>query len=88
MVRPDVVLFEENIDTQILKSAIEAIAKADTLIVGGTSLAVYPAAGFVDYFNGEYLVIINKTETRADKEAELIIRENIGETLSKAVSLV
>lgn len=88
IVRPDVVLFEENLDNDVLQASIKAIAKADTLIVGGTSLAVYPAAGFVDYFNGEYLVIINKTETRADKEAELIIRENIGETLSKAVSLV
>lgn len=88
IVRPDVVLYEENLDDRILKASIEAISKADTLIVGGTSLVVYPAAGLVEYFNGEYLVIINKTETRADSEAELIIRENIGETLSKAVSLI
>ena len=88
IVRPDVVLYEENLDDKILQGAIKAISKADTLIVGGTSLAVYPAAGLIDYFNGEYLVIINKTDTRADVEAELIIRENIGETLSKAVSLV
>lgn len=88
IVRPDVVLYEESIDTHIVKAAIESISKADTLIVGGTSLIVYPAAGLVDYFNGEYLVIINKTETRADIEAELIIRENIGETLSKAVELI
>ena len=88
IVRPDVVLYEENLDDKILQGAIQAISKADTLIVGGTSLAVYPAAGLIDYFNGEYLVIINKTDTRADVEAELIIRENIGETLSKAVSLM
>ena len=88
IVRPDVVLYEENLDEKILKASIAAISKADTLIVGGTSLIVYPAAGLFHYFNGEYLVIINKTETRADSEAELIIRENIGETLSKAVSLI
>ena len=88
LVRPDVVLYEENLDNRILKASIEAISKADTLIVGGTSLVVYPAAGLIDYFNGEYLVIINKTATAADREAELIIRENIGETLSKAVELI
>ena len=88
IVRPDVVLYEEILDDHILKASIEAISKADTLIVGGTSLAVYPASGLVDYFNGEYLVIINKSDTRADVEAELIIRENIGETLSKAVELL
>ncbi len=88
LVRPDVVLYEENLDEKILKASIEAISKADTLIIGGTSLVVYPAAGLIDYFNGEYLIIINKTATAADREAELIIRENIGETLSKAVELI
>ena len=88
IVRPNIVLYEENLDEKILKASIELIAKADTLIVGGTSLVVYPAAGFIDYFNGEYLIVINKTATRADSEAELIIRENIGETLSKAVELL
>ncbi len=88
IVRPDVVLYEENLDERILKESIKAISKADTLIVGGTSLVVYPAAGLVDYFNGEYLVVINKSGTRADVEAELIIRENIGETLSKAVEMI
>lgn len=88
IVRPDVVLYEEILEDTILKAAINAISNADTLIVGGTSLVVYPAAGLVDYFNGEYLVIINKSETHADVEAELIIRENIGETLSKAVELI
>jgi NAD-dependent deacetylase len=88
LVRPDVVLYEENFDDRILKASINVISKADTLIVGGTSLLVYPAAGLINYFNGEYLVIINKTETEADREAELIIRGNIGETLSKAVELI
>ena len=58
------------------------------MIVGGTSLVVYPAAGLVDYFHGEHLILINKSETRADKFAELVIRENIGETLSQAVNLI
>jgi NAD-dependent deacetylase len=88
IVRPDVVLYEENLEPELVTKVVGVIAKADTLIVGGTSLAVYPAAGFIDYFNGEYLVIINKTETHADREAELIIRENIGETLSEAVRLL
>lgn len=88
IVRPDVVLYEENLEPELITKVVGVIAKADTLIVGGTSLAVYPAAGFIDYFNGEYLIIINKTETHADREAELIIRENIGETLSEAVRLL
>ncbi len=88
IVRPDVVLYEESLDTEILKAAIKAIAAADTLIVGGTSLVVYPAAGLVDYFGGEHLILINKTPTRADSGAEIVIRENIGETLSKAVELI
>ena len=86
IVKPDVVLYEEPLDQEILTAAVKAIAKADTLIVGGTSLVVYPAAGLVDYFRGEHLILINKSETRADKDAELVIRENIGETLSKAVN--
>lgn len=85
VVKPDVVLYEEALDQKILTAAVKAIAAADTLIIGGTSLVVYPAAGLVDYFRGEHLILINKTETRADSQAELVIRENIGETLSKAV---
>lgn len=88
IVRPDVVLYEESLDEKILKAAIAAISEADTLIIGGTSLVVYPAAGLVEYFNGNHLILINKTETRADAYAELVIRENIGETLSKAVELL
>lgn len=86
IVKPDVVLYEESLDSNILMASIKAIAEADTLIVGGTSLVVYPAAGLVDYFHGEHLILINKSETRADKFAELVIRENIGETLSKCLT--
>ena len=75
-------------DDATLKAAIQAIAAADTLIIGGTSLVVYPAAGLVDYFGGAHLILINKTATRADSDAEIVIRENIGETLSKAVELL
>lgn len=88
IVRPDVVLYEESLDDKVLQASIEAIAAADTLIIGGTSLIVYPAAGLVDYFSGAHLILINRTATRADSEAELVIRENIGETLSKAVELL
>lgn len=85
IVKPNVVLYEESLDSNVLTASIVAISAADTLIIGGTSLVVYPAAGLVDYFNGEHLILINKTETHADKFAELVIRENIGETLSQAV---
>ena len=88
IVRPDVVLYEESLNYNIVRASRRAIMEADTLIVGGTSLVVYPAAGLVDYFDGKHLILINKSETRADIEAELIIRENIGETLSKAVELI
>ena len=62
------------------------ISEADTLIVGGTSLVVYPAAGMIDYFRGKHLVLINKSETKADAEAELVIREPIGQTLAAVVA--
>lgn len=88
IVRPDVVLYEESLDDKIMQASIRAISEADTLIIGGTSLVVYPAAGLVDYFNGDHLVLINKTETRADAYAEMTIHANIGETLSKAVELL
>ena len=84
IVKPDVVLYGENLDNEIIYNSIQAILNADTLIVGGTSLIVYPAAGLIDYFRGEHLILINKTATRADADAELVIRENIGETLAKA----
>ena len=63
MIKPDVVLYEEGLDTKTIQNSVEAIAHADMLIIGGTSLVVYPAAGFIDYFRGKYLVLINKAET-------------------------
>lgn len=85
MVKPDVVLYEESLDENVIMGAIKAISKADTLIVGGTSLVVYPAAGLIDYFRGKNLVLINKSSTPADSMANLVIHEPIGEVLSKAV---
>lgn len=80
-VKPDVVLYEEMLDDDCIRGAIAAISKADTLIIGGTSLVVYPAAGFINYFKGKHLVIINRDRTSADSEAELVIHEKIGEVL-------
>ena len=88
VVKPDVVLYGESLNDATIAASIRAIADADTLIVGGTSLIVYPAAGLIDYFRGRHLILINKTATRADADAELVIRENIGETLSRAVALL
>lgn len=85
IVRPGVVLYEEGLDMEIVDNAVHAIGEADTLIVGGTSLVVYPAAGLIDYFQGRHLVLINKSETKADARAELVIRDAIGKVLSKAV---
>ena len=84
--RPDVVLYEEALNELVLEDAIRVIRKADTLIVGGTSLAVYPAAGLLDYFRGDNLVVINKTATQVDTSANLLIRESIGKVLSAAVN--
>lgn len=87
-VKPDVVLYEEGLDDQIIRGAIDAISKADTLIIGGTSLVVYPAAGLIDYFNGKYLVLINKSSTSADSKADLVISDSIGKVLSAAVNML
>lgn len=81
MIRPDVVLYEESLNDQVIRQSIQAIARADLLIIGGTSLVVYPAAGFVDYFRGDHLVLINKSATTKDSGADLIIRQPIGEVL-------
>ena len=86
MVRPDVVLYEESLDNDTIAGAVAAIRAADTLIIGGTSLIVYPAAGLIDYFRGSHLILINKSETSADRHAELVIREPIGATLHAALS--
>ena len=85
IVRPDVVLYEESLDNDTIEGAVAAIRAADTLIIGGTSLIVYPAAGLIDYFRGEHLILINKSETRADSRAELVIREPIGDVLHAAL---
>lgn len=81
IIKPDVVLYEEMLDDNAIRSAVSYISKADVLIIGGTSLNVYPAAGFINYFNGSHLVIINKASTPADRNADLVINEPIGEVL-------
>ncbi|MBE6061320.1 MAG: NAD-dependent protein deacylase [Clostridium sulfidigenes] len=87
-VRPDVVLYEEGLDESVLKGAIDAISKADTLIIGGTSLVVYPAANLINYFKGKNLVLINKSITSADSKADLVIHDSIGKVLSEAVNQI
>ena len=76
-------LYEESLDDKTVNSAVNAIAQADCLIVAGTSLAVYPAAGFIRYFSGKNFVLINKAPTPADSMANLVIRDKVGEVLSK-----
>lgn len=88
MVRPDVVLYEEGLDQDVISGAIHAIAQADTLIIGGTSLVVYPAAGLIDYFNGKNLVLINKSATSADCRADLVINEDIAVVMKEAISFL
>ena len=83
IVKPDVVLYEEGLDEATMENAIKAISVADTLIVGGTSLAVYPAAGLLRYFRGETLVVINKQPTPADGMANLILNMPIGQALDE-----
>ena len=83
MIKPDVVLYEEGLDTKTIQNSGEAIAHADMLIIGGTSLVVYPAAGFIDYFRGKYLVLINKAETGRSVRADLVIREPIGKVMEQ-----
>lgn len=82
-IKPDVVLYEESLDSDIIKKSIHAISEADTLIIGGTSLVVYPAAGFIDYFRGKHLVVINKSSTAKEVGAELAIAAPIGELLGE-----
>lgn len=84
-VKPDVVLYEEALDNNVIRGAVDAISKADTLIIGGTSLVVYPAAGLINYFKGKNLVLINKSSTSADSKANLVINDSIGKVLSEVV---
>lgn len=85
LIKPDVVLYEEGLDSGIIQRSIQAISQADTLIIGGTSLVVYPAAGFIDYFRGKHLVVINKSTTAREVGAELSIAAPIGEILGQIV---
>ena len=78
IVKPDVVLYEESLDSDIMEKAVQYIEKADVLIIGGTSLVVYPAAGLINYFKGSKLVLINKTSTPMDEKADLVICDSIG----------
>ena len=78
-IKPDVVLYEEGLDEKTINAAVRYIHEADVLIIGGTSLAVYPAAGLIDYFQGDKLVVINKSATPRDKNADLLIQGPIGE---------
>ena len=80
-VKPDVVLYEESLDSDVIEGAVHAIASCDTLIIGGTSLVVYPAAGFVNYFRGNNLVLINKEPTMMDARADLVINDSIGKVM-------
>ena len=84
-IKPDVVLYEEGLDNETIRESIRAISEADMLMIGGTSLVVYPAAGFIDYFRGKYLVVINKSATPRDSHADLCIQEPIGEVLGNIV---
>jgi NAD-dependent deacetylase len=82
-IKPDVVLYEEGLNDDIVRGAIHAISTADMLIIGGTSLTVYPASSFIDYFRGKHLVLINRDKTSADRIANLVIHDKIGEVLTQ-----
>ncbi len=83
VIKPDVVLYEEPLDDKTMEGAVKAINQADALIIAGTSLTVYPAAGLIRYFRGDNLILINRDETQADSWADIVIRQNVGEVFSK-----
>ena len=83
MIKPDVVLYEEGLDMDVLNRAVNYISRADVLIVGGTSLTVYPAAGLIDYYRGHKLILVNRTPTPRDAEADLVVQGSIGEIFSQ-----
>ena len=85
IIKPDVVLYEEGLDDDTVSGAVEAIANANLLIVGGTSLVVYPAAGLLRYFRGDKIALINKTATDMDNMADVVIRDNIGKVFSELI---
>ena len=88
IVKPDVVLYEEGLDNEVISGAVSSIANADVLIIGGTSLIVYPAAGFIDYFRGSKLVLLNKSQTMADRRADLLINDDIAKVMQETMELV
>ena len=83
VIKPDVVLYEEGLDNEVISKTIHYISQADVLIIGGTSLVVYPAVGLIDYFKGSHLILINKSSTGRDTQADLVINDNIGEVLGQ-----
>ena len=83
IIKPDVVLYEEGLDNQTINEAVKAISEAQVLIIGGTSLAVYPAAGLIDYYRGNKLVLINKSTTSMDSRADLLIQAGLGEVFGQ-----
>lgn len=85
IIKPDVVLYEEGLDEEIINNSIKAIKKADMLIVGGTSLNVYPAASFVNYYDGNKLILINKSKTPYDRYADLLIHDSIGKVFNEII---
>ncbi len=86
-IKPDVVLYEEGLDDDVVSGALRAIASADVIIIGGTSLNVYPAAGFLNYFRGSKIVLLNKSETGFDSKADIVIRDPIGKVLGECVGV-
>lgn len=82
LIKPDVVLYEESLDSAVMEESVRCIREADLMIIGGTSLAVYPAAGLVNYFRGDTLVLVNRDETPLDSRADLVLHENIGAVFS------
>ena len=83
LIKPDVVLYEESLNDETVNKAVEALSNADMLIIGGTSLTVYPAAGLIRYFRGKYLVLINRDQTPTDSMADLVIHDSIGKVLEQ-----
>jgi len=86
VVRPDVVLYEEGLDSDVIEASVDALAAADMLIVGGTSLNVHPAAGLIRYYRGDRLALINKSQTPYDQKANLVIHDSLGTVLGAAVA--
>lgn len=87
VIKPDMVLYEEGLDQDVIQRSVEYISRADVLIIGGTSLTVYPAAGLIDYYRGSKLVLINKSVTSRDGQADLVICDSIGKVLGDAAGL-